>query len=78
MEEMVLDLSGLKCPVPALRTKRALAQMRAGQRLKVRCTDPLSSIDIPHLVHTLKHRLLSSQSDNGVLIFEIEKLGHTL
>ncbi|WP_375463402.1 sulfurtransferase TusA family protein [uncultured Methylobacterium sp.] len=45
-----LDLAGLKCPLPVLRTRRALRAMAAGSRLRVTCTDPLAAIDIPNLV----------------------------
>ncbi|HJE24620.1 sulfurtransferase TusA family protein [Methylorubrum populi] len=45
-----LDLSGLKCPLPALRTRKALRTLPAGGRLAVTCTDPLAGIDIPNVV----------------------------
>ena len=41
-----LDLSGLKCPLPALKTRKALKSVKVGDFLEVRCTDPLSVIDI--------------------------------
>ena len=43
-----LDLTGLKCPLPALRVRRALRGLPAGTRLEVICTDPLGGIDVPH------------------------------
>ena len=43
MAEKTFDLRGLKCPLPVLRTRKALAGMRAGDILVVACTDPLSS-----------------------------------
>ena len=43
-----LDLSGLKCPLPALRVRRALRRLAPGARLTVLCTDPLSGIDVPN------------------------------
>ncbi len=46
----VLDLRGLKCPLPALRTRKALKQAAPGKRLVVECTDPLATIDIPNLL----------------------------
>lgn len=45
-----LDLTGLKCPLPALRTRKALALLPVGDCLEVHCTDPLAVIDIPVLV----------------------------
>ncbi|HVI68418.1 MAG TPA: sulfurtransferase TusA family protein, partial [Bradyrhizobium sp.] len=45
-----LDLTGLKCPLPALKTRKALKSLKPGDRLEVHCTDPLSVIDIPNLI----------------------------
>ena len=52
-----LDLSGLKCPLPALKTRRALKSLAPGDLLEVRCTDPMAAIDIPHLVGMTGDRL---------------------
>ncbi len=45
-----LDLRGLKCPLPVLKTRKALAGLAPGDRIEVACTDPLSVIDLPNLV----------------------------
>ena len=45
-----LDLTGLKCPLPALKTRKALKTVTPGDFLEVHCTDPLSVIDIPNLI----------------------------
>ncbi len=66
-----LDLKGLKCPLPVLHTRRALARLGAGERLVVSCTDPLAAIDIPHLVHELGDALEESQRQDGVIVFRI-------
>ena len=50
MAEKTFDLRGLKCPLPVLRTRRALASMAPGDVLIVSCTDPLAGIDIPNLL----------------------------
>jgi len=42
-----LDLTGLKCPLPALKTRKALKTLSPGDFLEVHCHDPLSVIDIP-------------------------------
>ncbi|WP_164045093.1 sulfurtransferase TusA family protein, partial [Serratia marcescens] len=46
-----LDLTGLKCPLPALKTRKALTKLNPGDRLEVHCTDPLAIIDIPNLIN---------------------------
>jgi tRNA 2-thiouridine synthesizing protein A len=68
-----LDLTGLKCPLPALKTRKALGAIRHGDRLEVHCTDPLSSIDIPNLVGETGDRLESTARDGDRLIFLIER-----
>src|SRR5580704_13193619 len=50
MTKTKLDLTGLKCPLPALKTRKALKALKPGDRLEVHCTDPLSVIDIPNLI----------------------------
>ncbi len=66
-----LDLRGLKCPLPAMKTIRALARMDAGGRLVVRATDPMSAIDIPHAVASAGGRVVSHDRDGRVLTFQI-------
>ncbi len=60
-----LDLRGLKCPLPALMTRKKLSTMRASETLEVLASDPLSAVDIPHMCHQEGHALLESgQADN--------------
>jgi tRNA 2-thiouridine synthesizing protein A len=63
------DLRGLTCPLPVLRTRKALARLDPGASLVVFATDPLSCIDIPHLVHETGDVLEQSREDGGVFIF---------
>jgi len=73
MSETNLDLSGLKCPLPALKTRKALSRLAKGDRLSIICTDPLSAIDIPNLLRETGDRLLASDKRDEKLVFEIEK-----
>lgn len=68
-----LDLRGLKCPLPAFRTRAALARLGAGERLAVECTDPLAGIDIPHLLRETGDLLEAATRDGEVLTFVIRK-----
>ncbi len=70
-----LDLAGLKCPLPALRTRKALKSLAPGDRLEVRCTDPLAAIDIPHLVGATGDRLEGIERGERDMVFLIEKIG---
>jgi len=70
-----LDLRGLKCPLPVLRTRKALRRLDVGERLLVLCTDPLSQVDIPHLVQELNDRLEVSRVEDSVFIFQVLRGG---
>jgi tRNA 2-thiouridine synthesizing protein A len=73
MAETHLDLRGLKCPLPALKTRKALTRLVTGDTLIIECTDPLSAIDIPNLLQETGDRLLSSNKNGEQLLFRIEK-----
>jgi tRNA 2-thiouridine synthesizing protein A len=70
-----IDLRGLKCPLPALRTRKVLLRLKPGAALVVECTDPLAVIDIPNLVRETGDVLEENTHRDGVLIFRIRKRG---
>lgn len=70
-----LDLSGLKCPLPVLRTRKALLSMRPGDQLRVICTDPLAGIDVPNLIRELGDTLLEQEHDEKSISFLIVRSG---
>jgi tRNA 2-thiouridine synthesizing protein A len=70
-----LDLSGLKCPLPALMARRALAKMAAGETLTVVATDPLAVVDIPHMCGEEGHELETVSREEGRTIFRIRRKG---
>ena len=73
-----LDLTGLKCPLPALKTRRALKALRLGDFLEVYCTDPLSVIDIPNLIRETGDRVEVVERNERRIVFLIEKTrGHS-
>ena len=73
MTEKTFDLRGLKCPLPVLRTRKALAGMQAGDILAVACTDPLAAIDIPTLLAQTGDILEAKQTEAGATTFRIRK-----
>jgi tRNA 2-thiouridine synthesizing protein A len=73
MSETILNLRGLKCPLPALKARKALTRVAPGDLLVLECTDPLASIDIPNLLRETGDALEDSRQDDGVLIFRIRK-----
>lgn len=73
MGEKTVSLKGLKCPLPALRTKKLLAGMASGDRLTIECTDPLAAIDIPNLLRQTGDALEDKSQADDVLTFTIRK-----
>jgi tRNA 2-thiouridine synthesizing protein A len=73
MAEKTMDLRGLKCPLPALRTRKALSGMASGDLLVVECTDPLASLDIPNLLRETGDTLEDTAQGDEVMTFRIRK-----
>ena len=69
-----LDLTGLKCPLPALKTRKALKPLKPGDRLEVHCTDPLSIIDIPNLIRETGDKVEITEHAEQRIVFLIEKM----
>jgi tRNA 2-thiouridine synthesizing protein A len=68
-----LDLTGLKCPLPALKTSRALKGLTPGDFLEVHCSDPLSVIDIPNLIRETGDKVEITERAGRGIVFLIEK-----
>ena len=75
MNTTKLDLTGLKCPLPALKTRKALKAITPGGLLEVHCTDPLSVIDIPNLIRETGDRVEIAERTADRIVFMIEKAG---
>jgi tRNA 2-thiouridine synthesizing protein A len=73
MSEKRIDLRGLKCPLPALRARKALADLAAGDVLIAECTDPLAAVDIPNLTRQTGDTIELSSREGDVLVFRIRK-----
>jgi tRNA 2-thiouridine synthesizing protein A len=66
-----LDLRGLKCPLPALLAKKALARLVPGAVVTVLADDPLAAVDIPHMCHGEGHAVDSVASRDGMSEFRL-------
>jgi tRNA 2-thiouridine synthesizing protein A len=73
MAEKIINLRGLKCPLPALRARKALAGLKSGDLLIAECTDPLTEIDIPNLLRQTGDELLERAHAEEVITFRIRK-----
>jgi tRNA 2-thiouridine synthesizing protein A len=70
-----LDATGLLCPLPVLKARRALREVPAGGILEVLATDPGAVQDFEHFCTTTGCELLESSETNGVLRFRLKKPG---
>jgi tRNA 2-thiouridine synthesizing protein A len=68
-----LDASGLNCPLPILRARKALSDMARGQVLKVISTDQGSVKDFEAFAKQTNNPLLSSAEQGGKFIFLLKK-----
>jgi len=71
--DAVLDLRGLKCPLPALLAKKALARAAPGAALIILADDPLAAVDIPHMCHGEGHAVDSVTQAEGHRVFAVRR-----
>ncbi len=68
-----LDVKGLKCPMPILKTKKALQSMQEGQILKVVATDPHADKDIQQFAIQTGNNILAKETAGDVYTFYIQR-----
>lgn len=68
-----LDARGLNCPLPILRTKKALADMNAGQVLKILATDPASVRDFQAFARQTGNELVDHGEADGAFFFLMKR-----
>jgi tRNA 2-thiouridine synthesizing protein A len=69
----ILDLRSLKCPLPAMLTRKALMRLSPGTVVTVLADDPLAAVDIPHMCHGEGHAVESLVSRDGYTEFTIQR-----
>lgn len=73
--DSTLDATGLLCPLPVLKARRALRDVPAGGILEVLATDPGAMKDFEHFCQTTGCELIESSEAGGVLRFRLKKPG---
>ncbi len=71
----VLDVRGLSCPLPLMRTRKAMQSLPPGEALEVQATDPGAARDIPALCESNGYRLEKAEEKDGVFLFTIRQSG---
>ncbi|MCQ6274262.1 sulfurtransferase TusA family protein [Bacillus sp. V3B] len=69
----VLDAKGLACPMPIVKTKKAITELEAGQVLEIHTTDKGAKNDLTAWTKSGGHELLKHEEENDVLKFWIKK-----
>lgn len=69
----ILDVRGLKCPLPVLRANKAMKARSAGDTLEVLATDPAAPQDFVNYCETAGHELVESREADGVFTMIIRK-----
>ncbi|BCD21799.1 molybdopterin biosynthesis MoeB protein [Bacillus cereus] len=71
--KQVLDVKGLACPMPIVKTKKAMEALQSGEVLEVHVTDKGAIKDIPAWSQTGGHEVLRHTEEKGELKFWIKK-----
>jgi tRNA 2-thiouridine synthesizing protein A len=69
----LLDAKGLACPMPIVKTKKAMDNLEAGEVLEIHATDKGAKADLEAWSKAGGHDLLETTEENGVLKFWIKK-----
>ncbi len=65
MKDEMLDLRGLKCPLPALFARRALERVAPGTVIEVWVDDPMAPVDVPHMCHDEGYEVLGTFAEGN-------------
>ncbi|WP_412480837.1 sulfurtransferase TusA family protein [Azonexus sp. IMCC34839] len=68
-----LDVKGLNCPLPILRTKKTLAEMESGQILRVQATDPGSLKDFPAFAKQTGNELVEQAEEDKIFVYFLKR-----
>ena len=71
--DLEVDASGLQCPLPLLRLKKAILEVESGQVVKIIATDPAAHLDFGVYVEQAGHQSLKMVRDDKKQIFYIRK-----
>ncbi|MBU8908710.1 sulfurtransferase TusA family protein [Desertibacillus haloalkaliphilus] len=71
--DKVVDAKGLACPMPIVKTKKAIDELRSGEVLEVLATDKGAKSDLAAWASSSGHEFISDSEENGVFTFYIRK-----
>lgn len=71
--EKFVDATGLACPMPLVRTKKAMDELESGEILVVHATDKGAKTDLTAWAKSKGHEVLEITEENDVIIFKLRK-----
>ncbi len=71
--DLEVDASGLNCPLPLLRLKKGLMEIKSGAIVKIIATDPAAHLDIGVYIEQTGHTIIEFLKDQGTQVFYIKK-----
>ncbi len=75
LQEHVLDVRGQHCPMPVVKSAKAIKELAPGEVLTVLATDRGSITDIPAWADSLGHEVVAWRDEGDHLVFEVRKGG---
>ena len=71
--QKILDAKGLACPMPIVKTKKAMKEIESGEVLEVQTTDKGAQSDLAAWAKSGGHELMKTEEEDGVFYFWIKK-----
>lgn len=71
--DKILDAKGLACPMPIVKTRKAINELASGEVLEIHATDKGAQNDLTAWAKSTGHELINTEEDNGVFKFFIKK-----
>ena len=68
-----VDAIGMNCPLPILRTKKALATMQSGEVLKIKATDAGAAHDFPAFAKQTGNEIIATANEGDILVFFLKR-----
>ncbi len=73
-EVILVDATGLKCPLPVLKARKAIKNLKNGEEIRVISTDQASPIDFKHFCNSNGHKLIEINQKEDRFEFLIKKM----
>ena len=70
----ILDLRGMRCPIPVLKARKHIADVALGETLTLLATDPMAPLDLRHFCQEAGHEFVSKSFEDGTFHLVVRRL----